>query len=45
MSDVIKFEFNVPVEVALRFTALKVFPSPISSKATIATCTRRQTAA
>ena len=27
MSDVIKFDFNVPVEAALRFTAPKVFPS------------------
>ena len=27
MSDVIKFEFNIPVEVALRFTEPRVFPS------------------
>lgn len=27
MSDIIKFEFNVPVEVALRFTEPRVFPS------------------
>jgi len=27
MSDVIKFDFNVPVEVALRFTEPRVFPS------------------
>jgi hypothetical protein len=27
MSDIIKFDFNVPVEVALRFTEPRVFPS------------------
>jgi len=27
MSEIIKFEFNVPVEVALRFTEPRVFPS------------------
>jgi hypothetical protein len=27
MSDIIKFEFNVPVEVALRFTEPRIFPS------------------
>jgi len=27
MSDVIKFDFNVPVEVALRFTEPRIFPS------------------
>ena len=27
MSEIIKFEFNIPVEVALRFTEPRVFPS------------------
>lgn len=27
MSDIIKFDFNVPVEVALRFTEPRIFPS------------------